>query len=398
MRFKSPLFTRGLLLSALATQIPMAALGADEAPLGVPLGITFQDTFYADAKGMTLYTFAKDAAPGKSSCVGECEKTWPPVLAATNAVSAGRWSVIARGDGARQWALDGRPVYTYSDDKSIGESKGQSLDNGDWRTLKIDLDDGRGGTPAGIKVREVGDAAGRGLVDYRGITVYALNGNLSAGPLASPWQPLEAAELARNIGAFSTTKSPDGRKQWAYQGKPLYLYRQDVIPGDAKGIDVDPRLGVAIVERHFMPRNVVVKPILSWGTILATTEGKTLYLLDGYRSLTGAHQSRVANRSVPATGRRIGTGGCDTQCLKTHIPFKAPADAVASGHWTILTRDDGTRQWAYRGYALYTFAGDKKPGDIVANNTWIVRVSQKADKVVEDNDVGVAYNWHIVYP
>ena len=35
---------------------------------------------YADAKGMTLYTYDKDE-PGKSNCVDACTTEWKPVLA-----------------------------------------------------------------------------------------------------------------------------------------------------------------------------------------------------------------------------------------------------------------------------------------------------------------------------
>jgi predicted lipoprotein with Yx(FWY)xxD motif len=56
-----------------------------------------------DAKGMTLYTFDRDA-PGKSNCNGQCAQNWPPLLASADAKPSGKWSVITRDDGAKQWA------------------------------------------------------------------------------------------------------------------------------------------------------------------------------------------------------------------------------------------------------------------------------------------------------
>ena len=41
----------------------------------------------------------------------------------------------------------------------------------------------------------------------------------------------------------------------------------------------------------------------------------------------------------------------------------APADAQPDGWWEPITRPDGSKQWAYKGYAMYTYAGDKAPGD-----------------------------------
>jgi predicted lipoprotein with Yx(FWY)xxD motif len=33
------------------------------------------------------------------------------------------------------------------------------------------------------------------------------------------------------------------------------------------------------------------------------------------------------------------------------------------GDWTIITRADGTKQWAYKGMPLYKWSKDAKPGD-----------------------------------
>jgi predicted lipoprotein with Yx(FWY)xxD motif len=52
----------------------------------------------------------------------------------------------------------------------------------------------------------------------------------------------------------------------------------------------------------------------------------------------------------------------------------AASGSAASGDWTMVTRDDGTMQWAYKGKPLYTFAKDTKPGDITGdgflNDAW----------------------------
>jgi hypothetical protein len=56
------------------------------------------------------------------------------------------------------------------------------------------------------------------------------------------------------------------------------------------------------------------------------------------------------------------------ECLKKWRPITAPADAEPSGLWQIYTRADGTRQWAYKGAALYTYSADKVAGDNYGNN------------------------------
>ncbi len=62
---------------------------------------------------------------------------------------------------------------------------------------------------------------------------------------------------------------------------------------------------------------------------------------------------------APPTGRRCLAGG----------------DAKASGDWTIVTRDDGGKQWAYKGKPVYLWAKDQKPGDKTGdgfNSVWHV--------------------------
>jgi predicted lipoprotein with Yx(FWY)xxD motif len=51
----------------------------------------------------------------------------------------------------------------------------------------------------------------------------------------------------------------------------------------------------------------------------------------------------------------------------------AAADAMGAGDWTIVTRDDGGKQWAYKGKPVYTWVKDTKPGDKTGdgvNNVW----------------------------
>ena len=51
----------------------------------------------------------------------------------------------------------------------------------------------------------------------------------------------------------------------------------------------------------------------------------------------------------------------------------AATGAAASGDWSIVTRDDGGKQWAYKGMPLYAWIKDAKPGDRTGdglNNVW----------------------------
>jgi predicted lipoprotein with Yx(FWY)xxD motif len=63
-----------------------------------------------------------------------------------------------------------------------------------------------------------------------------------------------------------------------------------------------------------------------------------------------------------------GNSACNGNCAKAWPPLAAAADAKPVPGWTIVTREDGARQWAYKGKPLYTFAQwDVKPGDVRGN-------------------------------
>src|SRR6185436_8964283 len=51
-------------------------------------------------------------------------------------------------------------------------------------------------------------------------------------------------------------------------------------------------------------------------------------------------------------------------CTQVWPPVLAAADAKPVGKWTIVTRKDGAKQWAYDNYALYTSVLDQRPGDV----------------------------------
>lgn len=51
-------------------------------------------------------------------------------------------------------------------------------------------------------------------------------------------------------------------------------------------------------------------------------------------------------------------------CVDLWTPVLAPKDAKEVGKWTIIQRDDGTGQWAYGDYPLYTSSLDRQPGDV----------------------------------
>jgi predicted lipoprotein with Yx(FWY)xxD motif len=103
-----------------------AALAQTAAPAKV--ADTSKGKALVDAKGMTLYTFDRDAA-GKSACNGQCAQNWPPLMAAAGAAASGDWSVVTRDDGSKQWAYKSKPLYLWVKDTKPGEVTGDGVNN-----------------------------------------------------------------------------------------------------------------------------------------------------------------------------------------------------------------------------------------------------------------------------
>jgi predicted lipoprotein with Yx(FWY)xxD motif len=115
------------LMLAAALALPAMAFAADPA--------MEKGGMLVDSKGMTLYTFAKDAA-GKSMCNDACAANWPPLAASATDKSKGDWTVIKRDDGKMQWAYYGKPLYTFVKDKKAGDMTGEGMMDGAWHVAK----------------------------------------------------------------------------------------------------------------------------------------------------------------------------------------------------------------------------------------------------------------------
>jgi predicted lipoprotein with Yx(FWY)xxD motif len=94
------------------------------------------DGVLTNSAGMTLYTFDKDqASSGKSACNGPCATNWPPLMAKDGDKPSGDYSLVTRDDGSKQWAYKGKPLYTWSKDKSAGDKSGDGVNNV-WHVAK----------------------------------------------------------------------------------------------------------------------------------------------------------------------------------------------------------------------------------------------------------------------
>jgi predicted lipoprotein with Yx(FWY)xxD motif len=119
-----------LLALLLSTGLAGAALAQTATP--GKMESTAKGQILTNGKGRTLYTFDKDST-GKSACNATCATLWPPFLASSDATASGNWSVITRSNGSKQWAYDGKPLYTWIKDKKPGDMTGNGVKNV-WHT------------------------------------------------------------------------------------------------------------------------------------------------------------------------------------------------------------------------------------------------------------------------
>lgn len=94
-------------------------------------------------------------------------------------------------------------------------------------------------------------------------------------------------------------------------------------------------------------------------TACATTPPAPVSVSEGV--LVGANGMTLYTFDKDAAGS--GKSVCNGPCATNWPPLMAAAGATASGNWTVITRDDGKAQWAYKGKPLYFWVKDQKPGD-----------------------------------
>ena len=99
------------------------------------------------------------------------------------------------------------------------------------------------------------------------------------------------------------------------------------------------------------------KPATSPAKVILTKQGPALVDLNG---MTLYYYER------DTTGK---TSNCNGKCVESWVPLSATADAKAIGDFTVISRNDGSKMWAYRYRPLYTSPADKAPGDANGNAT-----------------------------
>jgi len=347
-------------------------------------------TRLGDANGRSIFYFTGSQA--SSSRNGEASADeFQPILAAKDSSAFDDWSLI-RHQESMQWVYQSHPLYTWSREQEPGEiainvalyGYGDTGRESGARTVASDALMPPEGwqvarfTPAasidlpdGIELSLILSGQGAVLTNFEGFSLYALDDN-SGNPELSctnkacyeQWAPVAAPALAIGVGEFSIIERRDGTRQWTYQGKPLFRYQADLLPGDAHGREAHEHLQLALLKENFRPEGVAVTAPPAYGDIL-TLNGMTLYTGSAFEKYWGGRNLRGSFQVAYSKGKHLGGNACvSSQCLQSWRPFTAAADAKPSGFWELFTREDGSRQWAYKGFALYTHSYDEVPGHL----------------------------------
>ena len=373
-----------------------------EAPLGEPVpsdvGIgTSEDSgpIYTSIEGMTLYSTTLDAtASGHPRCssaqyragthhLGEtyalsqamlqrqktCLEKWPPFKPSKDAEPVGKWTIIDRTEGFKQWAYRGRPLYMSSKDILPGEVNGTAggRRRGGWSTERVPL-----GFPPGIKLVRTVDGLMLATADDR-ILFAGTTGKISS---SADWAPVNAPEVAVKSGDWEPVVRQSGAKQWSYKNQLLFLpdegmdmfrIRAAVAEGVVQPITYQPAKGVP---ETFQPQFTVA------GWVYAAEDGKTVYTFS-CSDETPIHlpcdevgDPAVYRSSICGSGENCGHEWQPVLALRgssrvgdwivrevAHPPFSDAAGGYGENVPTVSA-------WTYRGQPVYTFSGDNKPGDI----------------------------------
>ncbi|MDX2224325.1 MAG: hypothetical protein SFV21_16360, partial [Rhodospirillaceae bacterium] len=193
------------------------------------------------------------------------------------------------------------------------------------------------GPPTGIAFER--SAAGRTFVTADGRALYWSRDELAAQAITCIEEcllqrsPLAAPADASPPPGWSTVVRPDGSRQWAKDGKPLYIFAGDTYPGARLGAG---GAWVLSFETADLPAGFSVQSNLL-GRVLADHKGRTIY---------------TRSAAAPAAP--------DTDWQ----PLVAPWLAAAEGEWSTAPLPDGTRQWLYKGQPLARYARDRDPQDV----------------------------------
>ena len=196
---------------------------------------------------------------------------------------------------------------------------------------------------------------------------------------------MAAPASVRAHGDWTYIERSPGNRQWVFRGKPLYRHALDERAGSLAGSDERGWHNV-YVQRAPSPPPEFTEQETTSGIVLADANGMTIYTYscgdDAVDQLGCDHPSETQVYRLAMCG-----GGDAERCLRT-FPYviAAPGTRSDSRAWSVIDIDPMTGRraragaagtlhvWAFRDRPVYTYAGDREPGDVYADGHGEFRV------------------------
>lgn len=269
-------------------------------------------------------------------------------------------------------------------DKGEQSPNGQNVGNGaPAKDNGYGTDDGYGadagdaGKGADAKAKPAGQLAvwdgkklGKVVTDSAGFTLYRFDKDSAQPPKSNcdaaclktwPAVPADGAEAAPGVddSLLGEVTAADGTKQLTIDGWPMYRYAQDAKPGDAKG------QGIGGTWYAAAPDGKKAAPAAA-GTAPADTAGlstrKDPKLGEIVVDKNGMTVYRFTKDSAwPIKSNCV--GACAAKWPAVAPVDKSDTDGIKKKGYMTYNRPDGGKQQTINCWPLYTFSGDKKPGD-----------------------------------
>jgi predicted lipoprotein with Yx(FWY)xxD motif len=421
LRMYIAIVAAGLAVTSYAAEIASATESYREIPIPAEFHVEFTELdgpVFADANGKTLYKWPlhklrngySGEPPGTPECYDEvvtvtaglmspyppgiklpepdkrlsCAELWPPVYASETVEEIGKWSVIERRDGSRQWAFDEQPLYTSIRDRQAGDTIGGSTRRygGDSPAYRVPIGP-PSQLPPGFAVRST--TVGRMLTTDKNESIYEFEGDTSASAACkdsclTDWRPVVAPALARAQGEWDLLERTPGVLQWVFRGKPLYTHILDTRSWSQQGSDIDGWENVFTQRAPTFPQSFTVQSSIA-GDVLADANGRTIYV---YRCGEDSSDQLACDHPEDTQVYRLAMcGGGDSSTCLEHWPYVVAGDTETSINrsWRILSIDPlsgrlaekgeagSIRVWSYRDRPVYMHGGDKRPGDVNGGGT-----------------------------
>jgi len=336
----------------------------------------------ADKSGFTLYTFDKDPVDD-SACAGDCINIWPPLLADTGATAMSPLSIMTLSNGNTQWAYKSKPLYFFQNDLAAGDINGDEVKD-IWHIATLEpaiqrtTENGRSLSATGItNVLMSIDGSESNFevtaMDKDGFSLYFFDNdamessNCNGGCLVN-WPAFVPNDEDIAIGDFTIFTRSDGTKQWAHQGMPIYFFKNDMARGEINGDGVIglwhlitppvPSIMTSLIEEtHVLGASITVQGMVH----VMVRDVDSMEFIDTVADKSGFALYTFDNDVS-------GVSNCFDACLDAWPPLLADENDSATAPFSIITRENGMKQWAINGLALYFFTPDASADDVNGEN------------------------------